>query len=629
MASGNFNADLTATPPLQVAQFYSGLTPPPGSIGVCLSGGGSRALTAGMGQLQALAHLPFNGASMLGQVKALSTVSGGSWLGVPYEFLPSNGPSDSAFLGVYNSNIGSETLDQLGQLSAQSAAAPITNTVFSPLLLAVQAVILYELNVPPNMIWQTIVGLNILFPPGLFQPNLSLAPTDLFSWNAQTLSSDVTGPNPSLGNAPAYLVASGSSRTPRPYYVCNMAMFLNEPRTAIKSPAPVQATPFISGIVGRPSGTDQNGLQPGGGGVTSFAFNSSLASVNGGSAVVTQTRQWSLTDIAGTSSSFFAGILQDQLTYWEDHPLEFLATLLQYAEDILAWIKSHLPLEQQAKAIAIFERYAATPESAAADLTIPNPQVLIPLYGYWPVIDPTVVSNPQPTGFGDGGILENTGINTLLAYSDIKALISFVNSQQPLAQGTYGISDGKGGYLPGTYIIVDDAIPPLFGYQPYGFGQRDECNKGYVPYPGATCIDSGALGYQNNQVFSAGEFPAFLAGLWAAAGSGSDTAPAIWTQSLNVQQNTWFGIPGGNTITIVWCYLNYVEGWFDQFPTNGDVANFISSDRTQNNFPNYLTRNTNLSATQVNLMSNLAAWSVVAAENANKTFSTLFQQFST
>ncbi len=182
MASGNFNADLTATPPLSVAQFYSGLTPPPGSIGVCLSGGGSRALTAGMGQLQALAHLTFNGASMLGQVKALSTVSGGSWLGVPYEFLPSNGPSDSAFLGVYNSNIGSETLTLLGQLSAQSAAAPITNTVFSPLLLAVQAVILYELNVPPNMIWQTIVGLNILFPPGLFQPNLSLAPTDLFSW---------------------------------------------------------------------------------------------------------------------------------------------------------------------------------------------------------------------------------------------------------------------------------------------------------------------------------------------------------------------------------------------------------------------------------------------------------------
>ena len=54
MATGNFNAAVVATPPLTVNQFFP--TPPvtPGNVGVCLSGGGSRALTAGMGQLQAL-----------------------------------------------------------------------------------------------------------------------------------------------------------------------------------------------------------------------------------------------------------------------------------------------------------------------------------------------------------------------------------------------------------------------------------------------------------------------------------------------------------------------------------------------------------------------------------------------
>jgi len=627
MSSGNFNTTLTPTPPLSVSQFYSGATAPPGSIGVALSGGGSRALTAGMGQLQALSSLTFNGVPMLGQIKALSTVSGGSWLGVPYEFLPANGPSDSEFLGVYNANIGSESLVNLGTISSQSAAAPITATIFSPLLLAVQAVVLYELNVPPNMIWQTIVGLNILFPAGLFEPNLSLAPTDLFSWDSQTLSTYVTGPNPSLGSVTPFLVASGTSRMPRPYHICNMAMFLNQQGTRIQALAPVMATPFMTGIVGTPVGTDANGLPPGGGGITSFSFNSSLSSVSGSAAVANQTRQWTLTDSAGTSSSFFAGILQNQIAYWEAHPLEFLATLYQYAKEIWDWIEGHLTGEQMARAKSMVQEYAAVPEASAASITIPNPQILIPQYGYWPVLDPTVVSNPQSTGFADAGILENSGVCALLAHSDIKAIISCANSNSAVAAGQYGVSDGKGGYLPNTYVIVDDALPPLFGYQPYGYGQSDECNKGYVLYEGATCIDSQALAYAHNQVFPSDDFPALLQGLWNAANSnGPNSAPAIFTQQLTVLANSWFGVQAGS-VTVVWCHLNYVSAWFDLFNGNSDVANFITNDVTQNNFPNYATVNTNLSATQVNLMSNLAAWSIVAEEGANKTFSTLFSSF--
>ncbi len=627
MSSGNFNTTLTATPPLSVGQFYSGTTAPPGSIGLALSGGGSRALTAGMGQLQALSYLTFNGAPMLGQIKALSTVSGGSWLGVPYEFLPASGPSDSEFLGVFNPSIASQTLAELGTISSQSAAAPITGTLFSPLLLAVQAVVLYELNVPPNMIWQTIVGLNILYPAGLYEPNSSLAPTDLFSWDSQTLSTYVTGPNPSLGSVKPFLVASGSSRTPRPYYICNMAMFINQQGTKIQALAPVLATPFMTGIVGTPVGTDQNGLPPGGGGVTSFSFNSSLTSISGSAAVANQTRQWSLTDSAGTSSAFFAAILQNQIAYWEAHPLEFIATLAQYAEDIWNWIESHLTGEHQAKAKVFVQANRAVPEARAAGIGIPNPQVLIPQYGYWPVLDPTVVSNPQSTAFADGGILENSGVCALLAHSDIKAIVACANSQSPVAKGQYGVSDGKGGYLPDTYVIVDDSLPPLFGYQPYGNGQIDECNKGYVLYEGATCIDSQALAYAHNQVFQSDAFPALLKGLWNAAnGNGSNSAPAIFTQALTVLANSWFGVQAGS-VTVVWCHLNYVSAWANLFKNNPGVAAFIRNDVAQNNFPNYPTVNTNLSATQVNLMSNLTAWSIVAEEQANKTFSTLFKSF--
>jgi hypothetical protein len=112
-----------------------------------------------MGQLQALSALTLNGSSLLSQVKALSTVSGGSWVGVPFEFLPANGPADTAFLGVFSPNIGSAPLEQLAILPPGNVATPITNLFFAPPLLALQAVLLYEvLHVSANMIWQTIIG---------------------------------------------------------------------------------------------------------------------------------------------------------------------------------------------------------------------------------------------------------------------------------------------------------------------------------------------------------------------------------------------------------------------------------------------------------------------------------------
>ena len=99
--SGSFKAQLTETSEsLTVGQFVPELAQTPGNVGICLSGGGSRALSAGMGQLRALDTLELGGQSLLSQTKAISTVSGGSWLGVTFEFLTS-GTSDSAFLNDY------------------------------------------------------------------------------------------------------------------------------------------------------------------------------------------------------------------------------------------------------------------------------------------------------------------------------------------------------------------------------------------------------------------------------------------------------------------------------------------------------------------------------------------------
>lgn len=622
MPSGNFKAVTTAAPPLSVAQFYPNQTPPPGSVGLCLSGGGSRAMTAGMGQLQALSYLTLSSANagMLSQIKALSTVSGGSWLGVPYQFLPSSAPSDSAFLGTYDSNIGSVTKAELAKLSSQSAAYPITNTFFGPVFLALQAVLFYNLGVPTDMLWQTIVGINMLSPVDLYNIGSNMQPNDMFSFDAQTLSSQVTVPNLRLRDETAYLVASAAGRTPRPYYVCNMGMFVNMPAVSL---VPVQATPFMTGIVGTPKANDANHLPPGGGGVTSFAFNSNLASVNGGNVSVNQTRQWSLTDIAGTSSAFFAAILKQ---FIED-PAELIALALLYRTEILEWIEKHLPLAVQTNAKAMITNIQA--QSQTADFSIhfpkfPNPAELIPQYGYWPVLNPTVVTNPVPNTFADGGSLENTGINALLAYSDIKGLIACVNSEQPLVTGAYGIADGQGGYLPGTYVIVDDSIPPLFGYQPYADGKKHAC-KGYQPYVGGSCLDPDNAAFANNQVFPSAAFQTLLQNLWAAANNGgSNATPAIYSQTLQVLPNSWFGVQAKSQVTIVWCYLNFCYGWLDLFSNNQAVTALIKREIAEDSFPNYKTLNTNLDATQVNLMSNLAAWMIVQEETTNQTFSNLF-----
>jgi hypothetical protein len=80
-----------------VSRFTAAQTPV--KVVVCLSGGGSRDLSAGMGQLKGLAAVQLTpDATLLSRVKALSTVSGSSWVGVPFVYLPAS-VSDTTYLG--------------------------------------------------------------------------------------------------------------------------------------------------------------------------------------------------------------------------------------------------------------------------------------------------------------------------------------------------------------------------------------------------------------------------------------------------------------------------------------------------------------------------------------------------
>ena len=255
---------------------------------------------------------------------------------------------------------------------------------------------------------------------------------------------------------------------------------------------------------------------------------------------------------------------------------------------------------------------------SAASFSFPNPEGLIPQYPSWPAADGA--PNANPNIYADGGSLENTGLASLLAYGDIGSAIVCVNSETAMVQGSAGISNGQGGWVNGTMVVVDDAVPPLFGYQPY------DDTLGYVPYSSGNVSPENQL-FGNNQVFASSEFAGLLSGLWEAAGSVAPaTQPAIFSQSLTVQGNTWFGVTAGSTpITIVWMYLNYASDWGALFSSNTPVQQIIDAEISANQFPHYDTFSTQLSATQINLLAHLTSWSMVTAEQNSGVFSNLFK----
>jgi hypothetical protein len=472
------------------------------------------------------------------------------------------------------------------------------------------------------MLWQMVMSLNILDSYGLLQLNVDGGqPKDTFSATAASLKAIIDA-NGSLATETAYLFADqvDASRTQRPLHLCNMAMFVTAKDIPFHMLVPVQANGLMTGIVGAPAdAADANGQSVGGGGIQSFAYNSSFISQSDGVAQLTQSRQWSLTDIMGTSSAAFAEKVKNQLKQWEQFPHEFKAWLKEKEAQIIEWIKHHLPFELHDTVQTLVARHKLDAPVFATTVAFPDIASLIPTYPSWPV--GTSTTNTHPNTFADGGSLENTGLASLLAYSDIDSAIVCVNSDTPLAKGKRGIVDDRGGWIAGTNVIVDEALPPLFGYQPY------HPSHGYRPYLGYSPSPEDQI-YANNQVFASSEFAGFLQGLWQAAEShgAASSQPAILSQQLTVQANTWFGVPArSQPMTIVWVYLNYVSEWTALFADNQPVKQVIAEEVAKHKFPHYNTLSTQLTATQINLLAHLSSWSMVSADKDTGVFSDLFK----
>lgn len=651
-----WQAQLWPGPPLSVDRFADP-GPTPGRVGICLSGGGSRALTGGMGQLRALRHLTTDdGADLISQARVLSTVSGGSWVGVTFEYL-TDGTSDDDYLNrlvpdpgrlVPTKTAGHSQAETLDQLPPGNIGNAIAARSFGPALLGIEVLLLHRFaQVPTPLLWQTAIAIHVLKPYGLFEHDAHLVSASLFSYDAATLERDVLGPNPGLAGQAAHLLAAGSGRSRRPFLLCNLAMFLTEPNTRFDLLAPVQATPFATGIFGRPApGTDFNGTMAGGGGVTSFAFNSTLSELAAdpaGGVTVEQTRQLALMDIVGTSSAFYAEVLENLFAVWRADTEKLLDALLAELDTLVEWVEDALPGEHKDLAMGFLKHpmmqlAKSHPEAhhwviGELEKWLDDVRDLTPEYTYWPVLHAAPAAGLETNAFADGGDLENTGVASLLSYADVDRVISFVNPSHPMTACALGAFGADGQEIPGTRVWIDPQLPVLFGYQPWQEGQ------GYRLYQGDASPSTPEAGH--NQVFRPEAFAELLQGLWKVTGNPGDPAglgltgaekraganlhPAILRQQLEVLPNAWFGVAGGKTVGVVWCYTNRVKAFYDACsPAVQALLGDFDDPSSCAGWPHYGTARTCLSPTEINLLASLTAWSVANPAD-RRTFLDLFE----
>ncbi len=507
-----------------------------GLWGACFSGGGPRSFAASLGQmrgLNAVGVLPFFG--------AISCVSGGSWFGVPFSFAPDSFTVEE-LLGDVTAP-GDITVGGLQTIPDTCLGSALLNLSDWALgnLVAYYILQYIEGNLPFDKIWSRLLNDRILSPFALSDTS------SYFSLNSDTVSQIVTA-NPELTNTSfftlrddqPYMFAGGTQIYPStlaaprgdlvrarpPARSKAAAAALNLPGQTYRhfeySPAYVGTSQFFPGA-------GCGGVDFGGGFVQSFGFDSSAPTAppqNNLVEVPTPAFQFLLSDVMGSSSAAIAAYLDE----------------------------------------------------VGLDAVFPE-------FTYWPIAN---IGQEQACtySFGDGGILENTGIVPLLR-RQYKVIFAFVNSPYPV-----GSTDD------GCYQGVDGQITRLFGHIPANdFGNS-----------------------QQTQIFPGSQFQTVLTGLAQSKKAGGVVFAA---GNFTIQTPNKFGLeayPGNGEVLIFWMYNDLNQSWKSQLTGPGVQAllNSTAPSNYMKNFPNYDTVGQNedevllLSAQQVNLLADMWSYNIIS-----------------
>ncbi len=598
MPVGTFNANI-----YPVTGPHDGTAPP--RLGLCLSGGGSRALSCALGQLSALRTIPdprTPGQSVLEGSEWISSVSGGSWAATLYTYLPQtiNGQpvSDDDFLispqppsalkhedpSVKDpANVAYLAPYCMGNAPTHFSAREIGQVIYK--LYEWGLFGLFDASAKRPWWWIAAVG-ELIFKPfglynGIYDPNVDyIQPVRSFSLSADYVIAKIQNNNPSVTPSQFYL-----ARPNRPELIVNTNILqnLDDPKSA---QVPVQGTSTWTSVPGR----SPDGTLVGGGGVESFAFTSTLFNKGGNPKLVgvTTNRNYSLCDISGCSSAAFATLM-----------LPYLNNIL--TTDILPEIEAYLQKEgfSQAEIDVIVQAI----KWGWSDFLDPSVANVTPQYNYWP-LGATSAANNQTYGFSDGGDFDDTAILGLLAQTDANRIIACVNSEEPLVKS-------------GNTIVVSAQIALLFGYEIVKQGTS-------VSY--REMLPSNPLRYV--KVFSdqKGEFAALCQGLYNASCGGPNrdsqlgTYTSAYLQTLTTVDNPVANIKGGRQVKVLWMNNFLVMNWQRQIADEHiqvDLALGQSKNPTGPlaNFPLYATvEQLDLDAEGVNMLAQLSAWNLDQAQ---------------
>jgi hypothetical protein len=438
------------------------------SVGLCFSGGGARALSAAMGQYRALTKL-----GLMDKVRVIASVSGGTWASFIYTYYCAGAANDDELLGP---------ITEPADISMDSLCEPLPRSCMGFVVTQkFDRVAFRDLREDPlHEVWMRMMGELLLAPFGLYDPDrprtISLNPEEV----ARILARQAEGVELSADD---FVTA----RPNRPFLIANACLIAPTDIGTVRVETPVlfEFTPLYVGspnplrITYDPRRGDAVSLEVGGGALEPFGCGGAapheLGPGNQDVCVVellAPIRACTTEFIVGTSSVAPAGMLEE------------------------------LP--------------------GFTDL-----RDLAPEAPHWPVREGPVPA-AQAFDFGDGGVLENYGLISLLLRR-IETAVVFINTGTPLDLDY----DPAG---PVTSRDIDSYLPPLFGL-----------------------VDpSTGTATQNNQVFATADYAKVVHELQAAKRSGG---AVMAVTKLTTVANSWWGLPGGHQVRVCWMYLDRSANW--------------------------------------------------------------------
>ncbi|NOQ27125.1 MAG: hypothetical protein GQ564_17330 [Bacteroidales bacterium] len=529
------------------------------NLGICFSGGGSRALTCAWGQILGLKTL-----SLMDKIRYISSVSGGTWASSIYSFLPDS-ISDEELLGIYYTPEKLSLKDGTGNLNVNTLGKYNLGVVPVGLKLTdlIESAGIFLVTHPSSehkWLWADLISKLVLDPFGLrSKGDEPWSSSKSFSLSKEYIGKHFPQESPSIDDF--YFLRAG-----RPFIIMNNNIMEKVQTTDNGQQNIVQLPNQVTAVAGGVKGQTPDASIVGGGLVETYGVCSSLEqdSAKISPLNINVNQPYSLIDIVSTSSAFFAetiaSLIKEELT----NPDKKKDLIKQIEAKLTTKHKESLLKQAEKDLSSISEIILHRLEEHLLDEKsfIGN---IVPTYNYWPL---GANSKNKETEYTDGGTLDNTGVVGMLSQTDTGKtgqdplnLVVFDNTSTALEK-----KNGK--------IIAGGQAAPLFGidfsdsdgvYQAFTVNQKDPSNKEFKATSLIAVFENKK--YKNDNA----PFDKLVKGLYATNCGSSEgkvpddnkvgTDPAFHQMQLTTINNPLANITGGRKVNILYIQNARILNW--------------------------------------------------------------------